>query len=597
MANLKIDCDAGSVEAILSTQKDSRGWEIILRTVREYVDDVKVLSPYEVRFPWWAFLATRTHIAYQIYANQISVEFSSRAKQLLEAAKVRTDLLTNASEEPSVGLEIVLEKIKTWGFDRDLKWFQNRNVQRLCRLPVGASFSVPGSGKTTEALAFFYFWRNSHSKLLVVAPKNAFAAWEYELAKCFSQVNRRSRFVRLVGGAYRISRLLRSESPDLMLLTYEQLPNVVSLITGYLAKHDSFIFLDESHRIKGGVGKVRASSVLKISQAAGRRLVLSGTPLPNSTTDIIPQFQFLAPELPDTADPVDLIRPFFVRTTKSDLGLEPVNRILVQVDLGETQRRLYNLLRSEAAREAASILNRGQRRAFRQIGRSAMRLLQFVSNPSLLVGKVPEFDELLGDVIEERDSPKIEWTCQRARSLARQGEKVVIWSSFVENVETISERLADLGSDYIHGGVDASSEFEEDSREYKIRRFHDDKYAMVLVANPAACSEGISLHTVCNHAIYVDRNYNLAQFLQSEDRIHRIGSAAQKHSEIVVSHDTVDMSVNARLLDKETRMRAALNDPEIKIDPVPFDADETNLDTEDVLDLLKHLKNRAEAFA
>lgn len=242
-------------------------------------------------------------------------------------------------------------------------------------------------------------------------------------------------------------------------------------------------------------------------------------------------------------------------------------------------------------------MSRDAKRAFRRIGRSATRLLQYVSNPGLLIGKVPDFDEYLGAAIEEGDSPKLERACLRARQLARLGKKVIIWSSFVENVELIAERLADLGADYIHGGVDASSEAEADSREAKVKRFHDDKAAMVLVANPAACSEGISLHTVCHHAIYVDRNYNAAQFLQSQDRIHRIGSDELKFIEIIVCPDTVDDSVSRRLHLKIDRMGEALDDADLRVSPISLDPDRTELDQDDVLDLIGHLTGRAELAA
>ena len=78
---------------------------------------------------------------------------------------------------------------------------------------------------------------------------------------------------------------------------------------------------------------------------------------------------------------------------------------------------------------------------------------------------------------------------------------MLIWSCFVRNVELIAFRLKDLGAEFIHGGVDAGDETELDTREGKIKRFHTDKNCMVLVANPAACSEGISLHKVCQNAI------------------------------------------------------------------------------------------------
>ena len=51
-------------------------------------------------------------------------------------------------------------------------------------------------------------------------------------------------------------------------------------------------------------------------------------------------------------------------------------------------------------------------------------------------------------------------------------------------------------------------------------RTHD---CWVLIANPAAMSEGISLHHECHDAVYVDRTFNAGQYLQSIDRIHRLG--------------------------------------------------------------------------
>ena len=61
------------------------------------------------------------------------------------------------------------------------------NVRRLVSLPSGASFSVPGAGKTTEALAFYATRSDRDTKLLIVCPKNAFAVWEEE----FGQLLRR----------------------------------------------------------------------------------------------------------------------------------------------------------------------------------------------------------------------------------------------------------------------------------------------------------------------------------------------------------------------------------------------------------------------
>ena len=74
--------------------------------------------------------------------------------------------------------------------------------------------------------------------------------------------------------------------------------------------------------------------------------------------------------------------------------------------------------------------------------------MQFVSNPALLARDVDYiFDKDLGDLLAKEDGPKITYACQRARELASEGKKVLIWSQFVENVELIADRLKDLGAD------------------------------------------------------------------------------------------------------------------------------------------------------
>ena len=207
---------------------------------------------------------------------------------------------------------------------------------------------------------------------------------------------------------------------------------------------------------------------MSLSHLPAAKLIMSGTPLPNSVADLIPQLSFIYPELEfDAGNVAEVIRPVFVRTTKEELGLPAVQRIYKAIQLKPLQRNLYELLRSEEYRQLSRLSSR-ERMFLRSVGKSIVRLLQLVSNPALLAKDQASFPEEFFDVLSEGDSPKIEYACQKARQLAAEGKKVLIWSTFVENVETISDRLSDLGADYIHGGVDAGSEDEEDTREWKI---------------------------------------------------------------------------------------------------------------------------------
>jgi hypothetical protein len=360
-----------------------------------------------------------------------------------------------------------------------------------------------------------------------------------------------------------------------MIITYQQLVRVTDLLAAHCAKHACFIYLDESHRVKSGIAKQTARATLSLSHLPTGKLVMSGTPMPQSTDDLIPQFAFLYPEVPAKSENVvDLIRPIYVRTTKGELGLKPVDRVFVPLRMAPFQHELYQLMKYEVARDAATALSIPGKQAFRALGRSVARLLQFVSNPALLATEIRfAHEDMLAGVLAEGDGPKINYVLSRARSLAREGNKVLIWSSFVRNVEYLAERLSDVGAVYIHGGVDAGDEEMDGTREAKIKQFRDNPNTSVLVANPAAASEGISLHDVCHHAIYLDRTFNAAHYLQSEDRIHRFGLPPDQdtHIEIVQCLGTVDETVRTRLDFKITKMADALNDASLRPDPIALD--------------------------
>ena len=55
---------------------------------------------------------------------------------------------------------------------------------------------------------------------------------------------------------------------------------------------------------------------------------------------------------------------------------------------------------------------------------------------------------------------------------------------------------------------------------------------MVLIANYASCRRK-SLHHACHNAIYIDRSFQADQYLQSIDRICRLGNNDQKNIQVL----------------------------------------------------------------
>lgn len=575
---LRLDYRAVDRRAVLlwAVEDGQAAWvQPLRRLVVDHTPEARQENAQQLSLPWWGFsaMSAKFNTLLKGYGLRVGVHVDATpaARALLQQAQRSNAGYVQAQNAHRVEQGDLLQHLASIQFGRTLSAEQERNVRLLAALPAAATFSVPGAGKTTEALATFFYRARANERLLVISPKNAFAAWDEQVAACMPHLN--AQFVRLRGGRENIAQQLAMD-PRFMLISYQQLARQPDLLAAHCSQYPTFVFLDESHRIKSGTAKQTARAVLELASLAAGKLVMSGTPMPQSIGDLVPQMAFLYPEIAtDESNVVDYITPIYVRTTKAELGLPPVTRTLVPLSMAPMQYELYKLLKFETARVLASINPRSSM-ALRAIGRSITRILQFTSNPALLASEIGFIHkDLLAATLAEGDGPKIKYVLKRTRQLTKQGHKVLIWSGFRTNVEYIADRLSDLGAVYIHGGVDAGDEDDDDTREGKVRRFHFDETVQVLVANPAAASEGISLHRVCHHALYLDRSFNAAHYLQSEDRIHRFGLPADQSTniEIVECEGSIDETVRARLDLKIGAMADVLQDSSLKPEVVPID--------------------------
>jgi SNF2 family DNA or RNA helicase len=137
-----------------------------------------------------------------------------------------------------------------------------------------------------------------------------------------------------------------------------------------------------------------------------------------------------------------------------------------------------------------------------------------------------------------------------------------------------------------------------EEREAEIARFRSSKKCSVLLSNPQTLGEGVSLHKECHDAIYVDRNYNAGLYLQSLDRIHRLGLAVNQTTNIYIleSEGSVDRNIARRLALKIDKLGAYLNDDKLVEVSLPSDDDfpppegMLGLDEFDLNDLYEHLR-------
>jgi SNF2 family DNA or RNA helicase len=560
----------------------------------------------------------------RIFGTKIDLgpNLSSQIQELIGDRKAREAAV---DQDPTSFTDDLREELKRAGFYRELKPFQLQNLSRIMSLPHAADFSVPGAGKTTVALANFALQRaRGHvRRLLVVAPIAAFDAWKDDSKECLDP----PASIVQHGG----KDTLIPQGTDILLTNYNRLASDYDRIREFVGRRPTQIILDEAHRIKRGARGVHGQASLDLAYGARRRDILTGTPAPQGAYDLIALMSFLYPAqdrqiLPATvyderagrnAQVLEAtstaIRRYFVRTAKSGLELPPTAHEIVRRPMGSIQQAIYDALLGRY-RGSFSLEGRA-RHELDRLGRITMYLLEAASNPSLLVagsdtGDDPSFEhpplqvkagEPLIGLLSSYNRYETPWKYKEIQRLvteaAERGEKVLVWSSFVRNLKALYKLLEPHQPSIIHGGIPSiEDDVSEDvlCRKNELARFKLGT-STVLLANPAACGEGVSLHHWCHHAIYLDRSFNAGQFLQSQDRIHRLGlkpGTVTKFTSLV-SAGTIDESVDSRLRDKVIALSRLMNDPGLVQVALPEPDENANdakpLFDDDVAAVMSHL--------
>ncbi len=483
---------------------------------------------------------------------------------------------------------------------RKLKTHQLKSAYHFYILKNGANFSVPGSGKTTTLLSVYEKLRleGKCNLLFIVGPPSCFQPWQNEF---YETLGRQPDSIILSGGnkSFRKSEYFRSQENayELYLSTFHTALNDYKDIIRFFSqtKIEAFLIIDEAHYIKQ-LGGSWATSLLEIGKKAAFKGILTGTPIPKSYKDVFNLFDFLWEENSPLNQEMKIqienwekkkenenvktllekqIGPLFYRVRKKDLGLVPaVFHDPIIVPMKEVEKSIYDSIKAKIFELNQSDYFRNEDILIKLWKGRMMRLRQAVSYPKLLVSAIDDYDEKFIDntdlksKIENYDkieiSGKLEALHQLVMSLRAQGQKVLIWSNFIGTLKLIKQHFNSINerAELIYGKTpvrknDSTLVNEEKTREDIRDEFLDvDSGLNILVANPAACAESISLHKSCFHAIYYDLSYNGAQYLQSLDRIHRVGGSEfnEAHYYFLQYENSIDQDIKKNLEAKAQKM-------------------------------------------
>lgn len=478
-------------------------------------------------------------------------------------------------------------------FSRQLREKQMWDSFFMCTLRKSSNFSVPGSGKTASVLGVYAYLQAKGlvKRIIMVGPKNSFGSWTDEFNACFGE-KQSLRLFSIQDPAYRSTKekqqaiLYDTGNKNLLLFNYESLGSHLTEIEKLITSESLLVF-DEVHNIKALNG-CRASDALEIAKSAYYKIALTGTPIPNSYTDIRNLldilyhdeydefFGFTIPQLKDPSqEDISVInqklQPFFCRTSKQQLQVPAANPdTLIQVEASSPENEMFHILLLKYAKNKLALI---------------IRLLQLESNPEMLLnsldlsefsdildisGEIDQFDyvDFSNDVTsliqKIKTTKKFDACIETALQLHRERKQAVIWCIFVDSILRIKSTLESTGARVacIYGSVSL------EDRQAILSAFRKGDLDF-LITNPHTLAESVSLHSICHDAIYFEYSYNLVHLLQSKDRIHRLGLPSDQYTqyyflqEMFLSKDgdtySLDEKIYLRLKEKEQIMLNAID--------------------------------------
>ena len=339
---------------------------------------------------------------------------------------------------------------------------------------------------------------------------------------------------------------------DIILSSYHTIRQDIELISSFPFH---YIILDESQVIKNPASMLYKTVIRLKSEF---KLVLTGTPVENSLTDLWTQLNFVNPGLlgdlsffrREFAKPIEklgdddkeislrkIIKPFILRRTKEMVAsdLPPVTEQTVYCDMTEEQKKVYEEEKSSVRNIILkNISSTGSEKATIVILQGLMKLRQIANHP------VMANDEYVSG------SGKFETVLQDIESVISEGHKILVFSSFVKHLNLFAGELTKKRIRY------AMLTGASTNREKIVSSFQNDNENMVFLISLKAGGVGLNL-TAADYVFILDPWWNPASEMQALNRAHRIGQDKSVFVYRYITSNSIEEKIS-RLQEKKSKL-------------------------------------------
>lgn len=398
-----------------------------------------------------------------------------------------------------------------------------------------------GLGKTVQTLAMLQFQKESGNlnASLLVMPTSLIYNWEME-AKKFTPTLKVLNYT----GTQREKDVEQLSNYDLVLTSYGITRLDAEILKSY---YFNYIILDESQAIKNPNSNI-AKAVKKLNSRF--RLILTGTPIENSTLDLWSQMTFINPGLlgnqsffrNEFLNPIEkkndtqktsklyaIIKPFILRRQKSQVAtdLPPKVENIQYCTMTALQEEKYEEAKSYYRNKILdNIEAHGIKNSQFLLLQGLIKLRQIANHPKMV------------DLEYPGDSGKLEDVTHMLTSAISKGHKILVFSQFVKHLAILKDYLKKQCIDFAY--LDGTTK----DRKSQVERFQNEECLKVFLISLKAGGLGLNL-TKADYVFLLDPWWNPAAEAQAVDRAHRIGQENKVFTYKFITKNTVEEKILA----------------------------------------------------
>lgn len=423
-------------------------------------------------------------------------------------------------------------------------WLRFLNEYRL----GGCLADDMGLGKTVQTLTLLQAEKDSGAGTsLLIMPTSLIYNWEMEANKFTPGLK-----IMNYTGTLRNKDISRFDQYDLVLTSYGITRLDVELLQKF---YFNYIILDESQVIKNPTSNI-AKAVRELKSR--HKLVLTGTPIENTTLDLWSQMSFINPGILGTQsyfrnefqNPIEkksdesrskklgaIIKPFLLRRHKSQVATElpeKVENIQYCVMTPEQEKR-YEETKTQYREKIFKLIEQeGLGNSRFMILEGLTKLRQLANHPRMI------------EQSYTGDSGKLEDITHMIHNAMGDGHKILVFSQFVKHLDLVKQYLKHNKIDFAY--LDGSSIDRKD----QVERFSKDPHLKIFLISIKAGGLGLNL-TEADYVFILDPWWNPAVEAQAIDRAHRIGQKKKVFTYKFITRNTVEEKI-LKLQQKKLRL-------------------------------------------